>query len=95
MHPFDNHFFYFGDIIPTSHHIPIPWVMGYDMNPGKTTEEKLQLLDMILKNGLTVIFNHDLDYWGAKVGIDERKRFCFEQLMKSKKTNIEKIELTN
>jgi hypothetical protein len=40
--------------------------MGYDMNPGTTTIEKLQLLEKLHKENITAVFNHDLDSWGSE-----------------------------
>jgi glyoxylase-like metal-dependent hydrolase (beta-lactamase superfamily II) len=94
IHPFDKNFFYFGDIIPTSHHVGIPWVMGYDMNPGTTTIEKLQLLEKLHKENITAVFNHDLDSWGASVEKDKKGRFIFDNLKASSKQNFQKLDFT-
>ena len=40
MHAWDENFIYMADLVPTAHHIPIPWVMGYDISPGQTTKDK-------------------------------------------------------
>ncbi len=91
IHPFDSHFFYFGDIIPTSHHIPLPWVMGYDMRPGVTTQEKSHLLEKLYQSQQTVIFNHDIDTWGAKVNKNEKGDFIFIQKKESEKSFFQKL----
>lgn len=67
LHPYDEKFIYMADLVPTSHHVPIPWVMGYDIAPGITTQDKAEFYDFILKNNLTLIFEHDLECWGAKI----------------------------
>lgn len=67
VHPYDEKFIYMADLVPTSVHIPIPWVMGYDIAPGRTTVDKVQFYEFILKNNLTMIFEHDIKVWGAKV----------------------------
>ena len=68
MHPYDERFIYLADLIPTSHHVHIPWVMGYDISPGVTTTDKLEVLDFVLEKGLTIIFEHDPSYWGGGCG---------------------------
>lgn len=73
MHPYDEKFIYLSDLIPTSNHIHIPWVMGYDINPGVTTEYKRKFLDFVCDNKLTAIFEHDPVYWGAKIENDGKK----------------------
>lgn len=83
IHPFDGHFLYLADLIPTSHHIHIPWVMGYDIAPGQTTEFKQSFLDFIHQRELTVIFEHDPDYWGAKIERDVKGRCRPKELYKT------------
>ena len=61
------------DILPTLHHLPIPWVMGYDIAPGETTKNKKSLLDFIYDNNLTMIFEHDPKYWGATIAKKKSK----------------------
>jgi len=67
VHPYDKKFIYMADLVPTSVHIPIPWVMGYDISPGLTTVNKQSFYEFIIKNQLTMIFEHDLNFWGAKI----------------------------
>ena len=67
MHAFDEKFIYMADLVPTSHHIPVPWVMGYDIAPGVTTKNKIAFYQFIEKKNLTMIFEHDMKIWGAKV----------------------------
>ena len=68
MHPYTKDMIYLTDLVPTSHHVHIPWVMGYDINPGETTLQKEMLFQFILKNNLKVIFEHDPNLWGARLG---------------------------
>lgn len=67
VHAYDRNFIYMADLVPTSAHISVPWVMGYDISPGVTTQNKLEFYDFILKNNLTMIFEHDMKFWGAKI----------------------------
>lgn len=67
MHAYDEKFIYMADLVPTSAHIPIPWVMGYDINPGQTTIDKVNFYRFILEKNLTMIFEHDMNIWGAKI----------------------------
>ncbi|RMF07359.1 MAG: MBL fold metallo-hydrolase, partial [Candidatus Neomarinimicrobiota bacterium] len=39
--------FYCGDLIPMSAHIPLPWVMAYDIHPVLTVQEKERLLPRV------------------------------------------------
>lgn len=67
LHPYDEKFIYMADLVPTSHHISIPWVMGYDISPGRTTEDKINFYRFILNRNLTMIFEHDMEFWGGKI----------------------------
>lgn len=67
MHAYDENFIYMADLVPTSAHVPIPWVMGYDINPGQTTIDKSEFYQFILERDLTLIFEHDMNVWGAKI----------------------------
>lgn len=50
---------YCGDLIPTSSHVRLAWVMGYDLEPLKLIEEKRHLLTTAAKEGWTLFFEHD------------------------------------
>ncbi len=67
VHAWDENFIYMADLVPTAHHIPIPWVMGYDIAPGQTTIDKSEFYDFISKSGKTMIFEHDMKTWGAEI----------------------------
>ena len=80
MHPYNEKFIYLADLIPTSNHVHIPWVMSYDISPGVTTSDKKDFLEFVLEKNLTIIFEHDPLYWGAIVEKDAKgKRYgCHE-----------------
>ncbi|MFP5457436.1 MAG: MBL fold metallo-hydrolase [Bacteriovoracia bacterium] len=67
MHAHDDRIIYMADLVPTSSHIPIPWVMGYDISPGQTTRDKADFYQMIARKNLTMIFEHDVQFFGAKI----------------------------
>lgn len=50
---------YCGDLIPTSSHIPIPYVMAYDLRPLVTMEEKKKLLKQAVEENWILFFEHD------------------------------------
>ncbi|MBI4042106.1 MAG: MBL fold metallo-hydrolase [Deltaproteobacteria bacterium] len=47
------------DLIPTSTHIRIPYVMGYDLYPMTTMDEKRELLGEAALNQWILVFEHD------------------------------------
>lgn len=50
-----------GDLIPTHVHVPLPWVMGYDMYPVTTLSEKERFLNDTIKNNWYLFLEHDAD----------------------------------
>jgi glyoxylase-like metal-dependent hydrolase (beta-lactamase superfamily II) len=48
-----------GDLFPTTAHLPLPWIMGYDLEPLRTLESKRSLLADALAGGWRLIFEHD------------------------------------
>jgi glyoxylase-like metal-dependent hydrolase (beta-lactamase superfamily II) len=56
---------YLGDVCPTSAHLPLPWIMGYDVEPLVTMESKRRLFPRAVDEGWLLIFEHDVSVtWG-------------------------------
>ena len=55
----EKNFFYPADIIPTSHHMSIPYHMGYDMYVDKLLKEKQFFLNKVKQENGIIIFEHD------------------------------------
>lgn len=51
--------FYLGDLIPTVSHLPLPYIMGYDLYPLQTLETKRWILDRALDEKWLLVFEHD------------------------------------
>jgi glyoxylase-like metal-dependent hydrolase (beta-lactamase superfamily II) len=47
------------DLFPTVAHLPLPWIMGYDLEPLRTLESKRALLAEAVAGGWRLIFEHD------------------------------------
>jgi glyoxylase-like metal-dependent hydrolase (beta-lactamase superfamily II) len=47
------------DLLPTASHLPIPWVMGYDLFPVDTLAAKRRLLEQAAREGWEMLFYHD------------------------------------
>lgn len=95
IHPYDDKLIYMADILPTSHHLSIPWVMGYDISPAISTEDKERLYQFIMEKNLIIVFEHDIEYWGGIIHLDEKKRFAWKKLFKSDQKDFQKIALEN
>lgn len=50
---------YMADLLPSTGHIPVPYVMAYDMFPLTTLQEKKQYLKEALDNQYILFFEHD------------------------------------
>lgn len=66
---------FLGDLVPTTHHLPAPWVMAYDLYPVTTLETKQRFLPEIHAADWLCAFVHDADHPLAYLRPDERGRF--------------------
>lgn len=63
---------YLADVCPTTAHIPLPWIMGYDLEPLATLESKRELWHRARDEDWLLIFEHDPEVpWGR---LDEDAR---------------------
>ena len=51
--------FYVADLVPTTSHLALPWIMGYDVEPLVTLETKRRMLSSAAEEGWLLIFEHD------------------------------------
>jgi len=56
-----NTFLYCCDLFPSISHIPIPYVMGYDLQPLVTVSEKQKILKQAINESWKLFFEHDPD----------------------------------
>jgi len=47
------------DLLPTRHHIPLPWIMAYDLYPMQSLETKRAWLPRMVNGNWIVVFGHD------------------------------------
>jgi glyoxylase-like metal-dependent hydrolase (beta-lactamase superfamily II) len=63
---------YISDLMPTSAHLDVTWVMGYDLDPLTCIEQRKRFLSRAIPERWLMLFTHDhhrpLGYveWGAK-----------------------------
>ena len=67
------------DIIPTTSHLPLPWIMGYDLYPVGTLEAKRRLIKQVVEEGWYVLFYHDPRRPLGKVR-QEKGRFILDEV---------------
>ena len=62
--------FYPADLMPTSAHIPLPWIMGYDVEPLRTLETKRVILKRAVAEEWLVVFEHDASVLSGRIMVD-------------------------
>lgn len=66
---------YLADVCPTSAHMPLPWIMGYDLEPMVTLESKRSLWTQAREEEWLLVFEHDASVpWGRLDPDSERPR---------------------
>lgn len=65
--------FFCGDLIPTQHHIPTPYIMSYDLDPVLAMDEKVRLLERAETEGWVLFFEHDAHLAGCRLRRDGRR----------------------
>lgn len=63
---------YLADVMPTRHHLPLPWIMGYDLEPLRTLESKRKLVREAIDEGWWLFFEHDPDIVMGRLGEGDR-----------------------
>ena len=62
------------DLIPLSSHIPMPYIMGYDLFPMVTLEDKRRFLPRACNENWILIYEHDSHNEASKVSRDAKGR---------------------
>lgn len=67
-----NTLLYLGDLIPTSAHLNYPYIMGYDLQPLITLEEKRKYIPKAVEEDWLLFFEHDPKIAAAKISFGEK-----------------------
>jgi glyoxylase-like metal-dependent hydrolase (beta-lactamase superfamily II) len=62
--------FYIADLVPTASHLPLPWIMGYDVEPLVTLETKRRILKRAVDEDWLLVFEHDAKTAWGKIAND-------------------------
>lgn len=60
--------FYLGDLVPTSAHIGLPYIMSYDLFPLETLETKKRFYEQATEEDWVLAFVHDPVHYFGRVG---------------------------
>jgi glyoxylase-like metal-dependent hydrolase (beta-lactamase superfamily II) len=74
----NNTLLYCGDLIPTSSHIPVPFVMSYDLQPLLSMQEKKEILYTAAIENWTLFYEHD-PYMEASTVKQTEKGFALKE----------------
>lgn len=63
---------FMGDTVPTATHLRLPFIMGYDLRPLETLEEKKRLLARAAEEEWWLFFDHDPEVPGVRIEPGEK-----------------------
>jgi len=72
--------FFLGDLVPTSAHVGLSYIMSYDLFPKQTLENKRGYFDQAIEEDWILAFNHDPEHFFGKVKKVNNK-YTFEPLL--------------
>ncbi|HEY0059115.1 MAG TPA: MBL fold metallo-hydrolase [Flavisolibacter sp.] len=82
----DKTIVYLADLLPSAGHIPLPYVMAYDMFPLTTLNEKKQFLTEAVEKDFILFFEHDAQTECCNLhitekGVREKSRFSLKDIL--------------
>ncbi len=77
-----NTLLYCGDLMPFSSHIPLPYIMGYDLQPVVTLNEKKSVLPRAVAENWIIYFEHDPYFAAATVAKTDKGFIAKERFEK-------------
>ena len=72
--------FYLGDLIPTVSHLPLPYIMGYDLYHLQTLETKRWVLNRAFEENWLLVFEHDPRVLMGRVRKDVEGKYYLEEV---------------
>lgn len=64
--------FFLADLAPTIAHVPLPWIMGYDVEPLVTLETKKRIYDRAVAENWLLLFEHDATTSAARLVLSDK-----------------------
>lgn len=71
---------FWADIVPTSHHVHLPFIMAYDMNAEKSWKVRNEWIPKAAEEAWLNLLYHDLERPMGRFVLDQKKRYTFEAL---------------
>ena len=63
----------FADLIPTRHHVSLPWIMGYDLYPTETLAFKKEILPQAVQEEWLCLFYHDFEQPLCRLAVNDNR----------------------
>lgn len=70
---------FLGDVVPTSLHVRLAWIMGYDLDVVSTLESKRRILSRARDERWLLVFGHDRETHAGYLGLDARGQFTITE----------------
>lgn len=80
LHHKDATLVYCADVIPSSFHVSMPYVMAYDLRPLETLKEKAEILEAAVQEKYVLLFEHDPNIECATVRKNEKGRIIVDEV---------------
>jgi glyoxylase-like metal-dependent hydrolase (beta-lactamase superfamily II) len=75
----ENTILYCADLIPTAGHVPLPFIMGFDLFPLTTLVEKLKFLPKAAEENWLLVFEHDPENVAVTVRHTEKDDYAVDK----------------
>jgi len=72
--------FFLGDLIPTVAHLPLPYIMGYDLDPVQTLDSKRWVLERAFEEQWLLVFEHDPQVQAGHVSRNADGKYVFREV---------------
>ena len=72
--------FFLGDLIPTVAHLPLPYIMGYDLDPVQTLDSKRWVLERAVEEQWLLVFEHDPQVQAGHVSRNADGKYVFREV---------------
>lgn len=63
---------FIADLCPTVHHLPLPWIMGYDVEPLRTLESRRRVWEKAAAEGWWIVLEHDAETARGRIRKEEK-----------------------
>ncbi len=73
-----NTIIFCADLIPSVGHIPVNYVMSYDIKPLESMRDRAEMLQFAIENNCTLFFEHDPIIEACRLKLNDRNQVVFD-----------------